>query len=248
MKTYAYDAENRLISLTEGISTTTYTYNGDGDRVSQTVDGVTTTYVNDTAAPLTMLLAEITGTDTIYYLHGLDLVAQNDGVGSEYFAYDGLGSVRQALDSAEAVLCTQTFDPYGNLYASTGTDSTSFGFTGEQTDSNGLVFLRARYYNPYLNQFIQPDPIVPNPYQPWEWNLFTYSRNNPINFTDPSGKSICYNPLPASCQSALLSLHAKASIIKTAVESGTLEPVEGFAQFADMSKTIFQSSVVKSDI
>jgi RHS repeat-associated protein len=61
------------------------------------------------------------------------------------------------------------------------------GFTGEWVDDSGLVFLRARYYAPYLNQFIQPDPIVPNPYSPWEWNRFIYSRNNPVNYTDPTG-------------------------------------------------------------
>jgi len=85
VKTYSYDAENRLISVTEGASTTTYSYNGDGDRMSQTVDGVTTSYVLDTATSLTMVLAETTGTEAIYYLHGLDLVAQNDGVSTEYF-------------------------------------------------------------------------------------------------------------------------------------------------------------------
>lgn len=89
MKTYAYDAENRLLSVTEGVSTTMYTYNGDGDRVSQTVDGITTTYVNDTATPLTMVLAETTGAETTYYLHGLDLVAQKKGVSNEYYAYMG---------------------------------------------------------------------------------------------------------------------------------------------------------------
>jgi hypothetical protein len=39
------------------------------------VDGVTTSYVIDSAAPLTLVLAETTGIETIFYLHGLDLVA-----------------------------------------------------------------------------------------------------------------------------------------------------------------------------
>jgi YD repeat-containing protein len=93
--TYTYDAANRLTSVMDGVSTSTYVYNGDGDRFSQTVDGVTTSYVLDVATPLTMVLAETTDTDTIYYLHGLNLVAQNDGVSTEYFSYDGLGSVRR---------------------------------------------------------------------------------------------------------------------------------------------------------
>src|SRR5690554_530666 len=85
------------------------------------VDGVTTTYLLDTATPLTMVLAEQTGTDpAIFYLHGFDLVAQSDGATTEYFAYDGLGSVRQVADAIGSPLLTQTFDPYGSLYARTG--------------------------------------------------------------------------------------------------------------------------------
>lgn len=69
-------------------------YNGDGDWVSQTMDGVATDYVIDVATPLTMVLVETTGAETIYYLHGLNLAAQSDGTSTEYFGYDGLGWVR----------------------------------------------------------------------------------------------------------------------------------------------------------
>ena len=54
----------------------------------------------------------------------------SDGATTEYFAYDGLGSVRQLTDPAGDVLLTQTFDPYGSLYARAGEDVTSFGYTG----------------------------------------------------------------------------------------------------------------------
>jgi RHS repeat-associated protein len=67
-----------------------------------------------------------------------------------------------------------------------GNGTSNYGFTNEYT-SQGLIYLRARTYSPYLKQFIQADPIVPNPYKPWQWNHYTYSRNNPVNYTDPSG-------------------------------------------------------------
>jgi RHS repeat-associated protein len=209
MKTYTYDAENRLVSVSDGVSTASYAYNGDGDRVSQTVDGVTTSYVLDTAAPLTLVLAETTGTETIYNLHGLDLVAQNDGASTEYFAYDGLGSVRQMLDSGGSVLFAQVFDPYGNPYASAGTNNTIFGFTGEQEDSNGLIFLRARYYDPKQGRFLQQDPEKGYPTQALSFNPWLYVFANPINHQDPSG--ICLDedldgkcdpvPIPPDIQS-----------------------------------------------
>jgi YD repeat-containing protein len=104
LKTYSYDAANRLTSVTVGGIVTTYTYSGDGDRVSQKVDGVTTTYVIDVATPLTMVLAETTGTVTIYYLHGLNLIGQSDGVSTEYFTYRCNGKARadiRQMDSAK---------------------------------------------------------------------------------------------------------------------------------------------------
>lgn len=42
---------------------------------------------------------------------------------------------------------------------------------------------------PYLNQFIQPDPIVPDPTMPQGWNRYAYAYNNPINLVDPTGLS-----------------------------------------------------------
>ncbi len=226
---YTYDAALRLKTVTKDGMTTSYTYNGDGDRVSQTVGTTTTTYVLDIATPLTMVLAETTGTDTIRYLHGLDLVAQSDGTSTEYFAYDGLGSVRQVLDAAGQPLMTQTFDPYGSPYSYTGpTESaTSYGFTGEQTDSNGLVFLRARYYAPSMGRFVQMDPSRQ------EQNLYQYSLSNPVVYTDPSGEQsvVCsqwptYLRLQDLCMRANVSndgpdaLDAREDIYRTFVAMG----------------------------
>jgi hypothetical protein len=47
---------------------------------------------------------------------------------------------------------------------------------------------------PYLNQWIQPDPIVPDPFTPADWNRYAYVRNNPVNYADPSGE------FPVQCQ------------------------------------------------
>ncbi|MBI3159529.1 MAG: hypothetical protein HYZ26_08035 [Chloroflexi bacterium] len=47
---YTYDHGNRLEAVGQGGVTYTYAYNGDGDRLQQTVDGVTTNYTLDLAA------------------------------------------------------------------------------------------------------------------------------------------------------------------------------------------------------
>jgi len=51
----------------------------------------------------------------------------------------------------------------------------------------GLYDYRARFYDPVLGRFIQPDPIVPEPGNPQALNRYAYVYNNPLRYTDPSG-------------------------------------------------------------
>lgn len=43
------------------------------------------------------------------------------------------------------------------------------------------------FYGPYLNRFIQPDSIVPEPGNPMAYDRFAYGYNNPVKYNDPSG-------------------------------------------------------------
>ena len=77
--TYTYDAANRLIAATNGLTTTSFVYNGLGDRVNKVIAGVTTTYTLDLAARAdpclgSMCLAGISGTNAEYSL--------SDGLGA----------------------------------------------------------------------------------------------------------------------------------------------------------------------
>lgn len=40
---------------------------------------------------------------------------------------------------------------------------------------------------PYLNQFLSPDPIIPDYFNPQSLNKYSYVLNNPVNLIDPSG-------------------------------------------------------------
>jgi RHS repeat-associated protein len=91
------------------------------------------------------------------------------------------------LDDAGAPLLTQTFDPYGNLLARGGAGESSFGFTGEQTDDNGLVYLRARYYQPGMGRFSQRDVWKGKHGRPQSLNPYTYAEGNPLLYVDPMG-------------------------------------------------------------
>ncbi len=135
----------------------------------------------DPAAGLTQVLAD--GTNT--YLYGNARLGQYQG-SMQYFGSDALGSVRQLYDASGQVVGSTRYDPYGNVMAQSGATSV-FAFAGEQGDATGLTYLRARYYSAYLNQWIQPDTILPDFKNPQSLNRYTYVLDNPVLYTDPSG-------------------------------------------------------------
>ena len=65
---------------------------------------------------------------------------------------------------------------------------TDIGYTGQRADaSTNLMFYGARYYSPYLNRWLSPDTIVPDPKNPQSLNRYSYVNNRPLNFSDPTG-------------------------------------------------------------
>jgi YD repeat-containing protein len=113
---YAYNQANRLISATLGVTTTQFAYNGDGARLKQTVAGVVTTYTQDLAAPLPVVLQSHAGEDTTQYVYALGTrpLAQNGGAW-EYLLADALGSVRQIAAANGNVTLAESYEPYGSV-------------------------------------------------------------------------------------------------------------------------------------
>ena len=60
----------------------------------------------------------------------------------------------------------------------------------EESSLGSLYDYGARFYSPYLNRWIQPDTIVPDPANPQTLNRYAYVNNNPVRYTDPSGHCI----------------------------------------------------------
>ncbi|MGC8960781.1 MAG: RHS repeat-associated core domain-containing protein, partial [Chloroflexia bacterium] len=54
----------------------------------------------------------------------------------------------------------------------------------------GLYFYNARWYDPALGRFVQPDTVQPDPGDPQQLNRFAYVRNNPLRYMDPTGHSL----------------------------------------------------------
>ncbi|MGI4791253.1 MAG: RHS repeat-associated core domain-containing protein [Janthinobacterium lividum] len=202
-RTNTWDSQNRLVSCAYNGSTTTNTYGADGLRRSSTVNGVTTYYVYDGQTLIReMQKNPTTGAlfNTATYLTGPrgpeyrrdDTLQEKDSQGNtvsktRWYVYDGLGSVVGELDPSGNMTSSPKYDVYGGVRSNSGTASSKMGFVGglgHLSEANtGLIYMKARYYDPTLGRFASEDPDAKHK------NWFVYCSNNPINRTDASGRS-----------------------------------------------------------
>ncbi|MBN9492899.1 RHS repeat-associated core domain-containing protein, partial [bacterium] len=201
--TFSWDYENRLTSATVGGTPTTYTYSGDGLRQSATTGGTTTDYTWDINRSLPEVLSDGTS-QYIYGLRGTPL-AQVSATGTVHYLTDGLGSTMATTDASGNVVNTYAYDPYGATTSSTGSQPNAYQFAGQATDSTGLQYLRARYYDAATGTFISSDPMGVSPI--WPGNPYGYANGNPALLTDPYGL-FCVGPLCVSSHDVTLGGHS----------------------------------------
>jgi RHS repeat-associated protein len=109
-------------------------------------------------------------------------------VAGVHFRYaDHLGSTILTTRQGGAIIERVQYEPFGARIQSTNA-APRFGFTGQRFEPGiGLYDYGARWYDPQLGRFLQPDPIVPDPLDPQSLNRYAYVRNDPVNRIDPSG-------------------------------------------------------------
>ncbi len=185
----ASTADEVVVSVVKELSahTTSFTYDGNGDRVKQTKDTVDTTYVVDSVAENARVLMETTGSNTTYYIYGHDLLYSIGGSSPHYQHTDSLGSVVAITDANGAVEQTYDYDVFGIIRSASGSSGNRYTFTGEENDASGLVYLRARYYEPVSGRFLSVDPFAADALDTQTINRYVYVKNNPLNYVDPSG-------------------------------------------------------------
>jgi RHS repeat-associated protein len=186
--TYGYDQAGNMTSITrpkEGETQAiedSYTYDGSGLRASQTI-GASTSYLTwNTTESLPVILND--GVNS--YLYGPDAqpIEQVNSAGTVlYLHHDQQGSTRLLTSSSGVKEASVTYDAYGNITGTTGTANTPLGYDAQYTSSDtGLIYMRARTYDPATAQFVSRDPFAPISGEP-----YSYSGDNPLNADDPSG-------------------------------------------------------------
>jgi RHS repeat-associated protein len=175
--TYGYDHAGRLTSYSHGGTLAGYSYDGDGLRMSKQIGS----NVQQFTWASRLLLSD----DVAEYIYGPDGLPLEEVLGGAPYFYhlDQLGSTRALTDGAGNVASTRSYDPYGVPLSSTGSVNNPFGYAGEYRDAeSGLIYLRARYYDPITQQFLTVDPLVGDTKQ-----AYAYVGGSPLNATDPTG-------------------------------------------------------------
>ncbi|MFR7866662.1 polymorphic toxin-type HINT domain-containing protein [Ruminococcus bicirculans (ex Wegman et al. 2014)] len=188
MAEFEYDCRNRLVSV-GGIS---YEYDAENNRISQTENGAKTEYVVDSnSSSLTRILTAEKEGDTTYYIYGIGLIAQENG--NEYLIYhfNNIGSTEAVTNIDGEIVETFDYGPYGELLSENkcGIMFLYNGELGVATDSNGLYYMRARYYNPEIKRFINQDVMTGSITDTPTLNRYAYVNGNPISLNDPFGLS-----------------------------------------------------------
>jgi RHS repeat-associated protein len=211
--TFAYDANGRLISKTAPLGTVSYVYDVEGQLLRVTTSTGTVTYAYDAMGKRRVRIgngseqnflldeASLTGFDQtlvafddsdnqlVEYHWGDRLISADDGRSDRFFHADASSNIRLLTDELGTASDTIDYDAFGNVRDRTGPADSPYGFAGEwQEEAEGLVFLRARFYDPETGRFISRDPFAGNPGDPVSLHRYLYANANPVMNTDPSGQ------------------------------------------------------------
>jgi len=190
--TQEWDAENRLAVVTNTVTgqVVRFVYDGDGNRVVRVDGSGTRVYIGD--------YYERQGAAVTKYYHaaGQRIAARVNG--TLYFLHrDHLGSATLATDASGNRVGELRYTPYGEVRWAWGNFPTDRRFAGQRWEASlGLYDYRARFYDPVLGRFVQPDPLVqadaknPTPYLPLavsyanpktleQWNQLQRARLQP---------------------------------------------------------------------
>jgi RHS repeat-associated protein len=187
--TYTYDQAGNLTAVKrpeEGMTTKiedSYTYDGTGLRQTQTINGTKTNLTWDTAEELPLILED--ETNSYIYGPGELPIEQIPTAGEPLFLHhDQQGSTRLLTNTTGTTETAYTYTPYGKLEATTGTATTPLRYDAQYTNTDtGLIYLRARNYDPLTAQFLTSDPALEETGEP-----YAYTADNPVNRGDLTGK------------------------------------------------------------
>jgi len=209
-----YNALGQLVAVETAKTKSYFGYNANGDRVYKRVVEKADQSLQESFYPMRSMAIEPKGSQSYLFVGESRLVRLEDKTGEwYYYLKDHLGSSDIMMHATGQPVEQMLYQPYGTeekpealssawgqqlgkVAAIAPREKTHHRFTGHYLDDDsGLYYMKARYYDPQLGRFIQPDPLFmaqPSLCQERfrECNLYGYAQNNPLKYTDPTGTII----------------------------------------------------------
>jgi RHS repeat-associated protein len=196
---YAFDAYGRMscakqaTGCTSGTTRTLPTYDALDRTISSTYSGTTTT--NVFRGVTDVLSRQVVGSSTTAYANNLDgtPIAQK-ATNAYFYLRDPHGDVVGSVTTAAANQTTRSFDPFGNVLATTQASGSQpvLGYQGDLTDTaTKLVDMGTRNYSPSTGRFMTKDVVAGSATSPMSLNRFAYGLMNPMTMFDPTGMIGC---------------------------------------------------------
>ena len=259
--TYTWDANGQLASKTQSGRVTRYSFNAlhqllgvalpDGTRVAYgygpdgniasrsktTPQGAksTTHYLVDPTARFPRIVAEYDdqGHLTATFLYGDELLARRKAGVETYFEHDGHGSVVTLTDVNGGATQTYSYDAWGNAVEAIGSDENEFRYTGELQDPDtGLIYLRARWYDPAVGRFASPDETSACESCIGTGQTYGYADGDPLNGRDPSGNQTLAEQNTAGQINANVAVQNGQAVVRSAFKNVGCELGVALAQEA----------------
>ncbi len=168
-----------------------FLYDADGNLLIAKDPGATTLYLPDEQLTLHTSTGSITGT-RYYDLPGGGTAVRTGTVGGgastvTFEIADQHDTHGLELDSTAQNPTWRQFTPYGAPRGDPTSWTDNRGFLNAPTDTaTGLTIVGARQYDPTTGRFISPDPLL-EPTSPQQLNGYSYTEDNPIGQSDPTG-------------------------------------------------------------
>jgi len=195
-RTFGYDASDRLTATTNAGVTDSYVYDGDDNRLTDTVGSAVTKYLWDSNGQLPELAIERDGSNALIrrYIYGAGIgpVSMTTLAGDFYYHHDTQRNISNLTNASGVTQWTYGYEPFGTATATPigSPPANPIQYNAQYLDTTGLYNLRAREYDPTSGRFNQLDPDPAGPSDPYEAS-YAYAGDNPINNYDPDGNFSC---------------------------------------------------------
>ncbi|MGP4842946.1 RHS repeat-associated core domain-containing protein [Marinobacter sp. 1Y8] len=187
---FVYDVRDNLRSVTTGGSTVgQFLYDYRGLRIEKDGARGIERYSYDDQSVLTQF--DASGATLAKFEYGdqrlISLNSLDNGL--QYYHFDALGSPVTLTKPDGTVQARYSYDAWGHRRYQNGSSWNRFAFTGHEEDrETGLIYAKARYYDPDTGRFLSQDPWEGDTTIAPSLNKYLYAYGNPLYYIDPDGR------------------------------------------------------------